>query len=125
MSFLNIFLHKIKVLPLVIDSCLPPLLPATEDDDGDVRGLTTTTVDAQISPMLNSLITWETSPPPPSLGILRGVPPSRRGGRRRRRRRRLCCHLRLVVATPHVVPPPSLVLLGLCYLLSADASPPI
>ena len=44
--------------------------------------------------------------------------------RRRRRRRKLCFCLRLVVATPHVVPPPPLALLALCRLLSADASPP-
>ncbi len=40
----------------------------------------------------------------------------------RRRRLRFC--LRLVVATPHVVPPPPLILSALHCLLSADASPP-
>ena len=44
--------------------------------------------------------------------------------RRRRRRRRLRVCLRLIVATPHVVPPPPLVLSVLRRLLSADASPP-
>ena len=50
------------------------------DDGGDTRGLTTTTVDARISPMPNSRTTRETSLPPPSLGISQGAPPSRRGG---------------------------------------------
>jgi len=40
---------------------------------------------------------------------------------RKRRRRRLRFCLQLVVATPHVVPPPPLVLTALCRLLSADA----
>jgi len=49
------------------------------NNGGDVRGLmTTTTVDARISPMPNSRMTWETSLPPPSLGFSQG-PPSRRG----------------------------------------------
>ena len=42
-----------------------------------------------------------------------------------RRRRRLRWRLRLVVATPHVAPPPTLVLSALRRLLSAHASPPV
>ena len=51
------------------------------DDGSDARGSTTTTVDAQISPMPNSRTTQETSLPPPLLGILGGAPPSRGGGK--------------------------------------------
>ncbi len=63
--------------------------------------------------------------PPSLLGISRGVPPSRRGGSRQRRRRRLRWCLRLVVAMPHIVPPPPLAISTLRRLLSADASPPL
>jgi hypothetical protein len=55
--------------------------PDEGDDGGDVRGSTTTTVDARILLMPNSRTMRETSLPPPSLGISRGAPPSRRGGK--------------------------------------------
>ena len=50
------------------------------DNGGTVRGWTTTTVDARISPMPNLRTMLETSLPPPLLGILGGEPPSLQGG---------------------------------------------
>ena len=73
---------KIKVLPLVVDCCLSPLLPAAVADATaatpvSIAGSFTT----PILPMSNSRTTRETSLPPLLLGISRGAPPSRRGGK--------------------------------------------
>ena len=57
--------------------------------------------------------------------LVRGAATLAGGKEAERRRRRFRWRLRLVVETPHVVPPPPLVLSALRRLLSADASPPI
>ena len=88
---------KIEVLPLVVDCYLPPLLPAA----ATVAAAAATPVSVAWSFTTSSTASACRLPL-----VCLGPAPVRRW----RRRRRLRWRLRLVVAMPHIVSPPPLVL---------------